>query len=54
MYKKQRTNRKNCLSVSISFPIDLLDEVDEKSAELNFTSRSDFIISIIKEKLQTK
>lgn len=52
MAKTQKKKaRKNCISVSISIPIDLLDLIEERVDELECDSRSDFVIAALKEKL---
>ena len=48
---QKKKQRKNCMSVSISFPIDLLDLIDENVAKFEFDSRSDFVVSVLKEKV---
>lgn len=43
---------KNRVPVSVGIPFNLLSFIDKKVEELHFKSRSDFIVEILKEKLQ--
>lgn len=47
-----KTERKIRVPVSIGIPLDLLNLIDSKIDELKLKSRSDFIVEILKEKLQ--
>ena len=44
--------RKNRVPVSVGIPLDLLNIIDEDVVKCNFKSRSDLIVSILKEKYQ--
>ena len=46
--------RKNRIPVSIAIPYDLLNFIDSKVMELNFKSRSDLIVEILKERFKTE
>jgi len=46
--------RKNRVPVSVGIPLDLLNLVDERVIELNFKSRSDFIVEILKKEFQAR
>lgn len=48
----EKKRKKSCMSISISCPIDLLYLIDDTVAKMNFSSRSDFVIATLKEKLQ--
>lgn len=48
---KEKKKRRNCLPISFSCPMDLLDIV-EGLADKNNISRSEQIVEILKEKLQ--
>lgn len=41
---------RNCISVSVSIPIDLLFEIDEKVEELKLKSRSEYIVRFLENK----
>ncbi len=47
-----KIERKNRVPVSVGIPLNLLNLIDEKVEEQHFKSRSDFIVEILKEKLQ--
>ena len=51
MSEKRATKRRNCLPISFSCPMDLLDII-EADADENGKSRSEMIVEVLKEKYQ--
>ena len=51
MKEKRATKRRNCLPISFSCPLDLLDII-EADADDNGKSRSEMIVEVLKEKYQ--
>lgn len=49
-----KIERKIRVPVSVGIPLDLLNLIDTKVDEQGLKSRSDFIVEILKEKLQKK
>lgn len=45
--------RRNCLPITFSCPLDLLDLLDDSSAKEN-KSRSEVIVEILKERFKTE